>query len=136
VLLDDIADYLSSQGGYVVGTNLFKGVRPEKPDAMVAVYEVPGRPTVHSFNDGPGEAVEERPVVQVVARAQQDDYTAARLSANVVFRLLDGMPSRSINGVDYLWASARQSPFLMGRDEDHRVLVAFNVDICKRISTA
>lgn len=133
MLLDDLSDYLSSAGGYTPGTNLFIGTAPPKPDTAVTIYETGGLGTVHAFNGSAGQAVVEQPRVQVVSRAAS--YPTARANAQDAFLLLDGLPTRSINGVSYHWAEALQSPFLMGRDEDDRVLIAFNVQIFKEMST-
>jgi hypothetical protein len=58
----------------------------------------------------------------------------ARAPPHSVFKLLSGLPTRSINGTAYKWGAARQSPFLMGRDESGRVLIACNYDIVKEVS--
>lgn len=135
MLLDDLTDYLSSQGGWTNGTNLFAGVSPTKPDACLTIYEAPGLAAVHGMHGSAGQAKEENPAIQVVARAGAEDYAAARVEAHKAWKLLDGLPTRAINGVAYKWGMARQSPFLMGRDAQGRVLVAFNVDIAKELST-
>jgi hypothetical protein len=134
MLLDDIADYLSSGGIGTVGTDLFKGTFPDAPDAAVCVYETGGLPPVHAMNALPGQAVLRRPRVQVVCRAAADDYASARSKAEDVYRLLDGFPHRLINGVQYHWGSAVQEPFPGGRDEKARVLVTCNYDISRAMS--
>jgi hypothetical protein len=131
MLLEDLSDYLSSGG---IATPIYKGLAPESPEAVVVLYETGGLAPTHSMNAAAGQAVVENPRVQVVCRAGQYDYSAARTSADAVFKLLDGLPRRSINGVEYLWGAAVQSPFLMGRDESGRVLVACNYQIVKRLS--
>ena len=137
MLAQDLGDYLTSQSGGTLtqGTNLFLGARPPTPDACLTVYETGGLPPVHAFNPAAGQAKVEMARVQVVARAAGEDYEAARLLAHRAFVLLDGLPSRSINGVAYKWGAAIQSPFLMGRDEQSRLLVACNFDIVKELST-
>lgn len=83
---------------------------------------------------GAGLAVAERPRVQVVVRSNA--YSTGRTKANDVFRLMDGLRERTINGVTYKWAAAIQSPFLMARDENDRALIACNYEVWKAISTA
>lgn len=128
-------DYLSSGGVGTAGTDLFAGLMPASPDNAVTVYETGGRATVHAMHGSAGQAVVEQPRVQVVSRGATDSYEAARAVAQKAFLLLDGLPSRTINGVSYFWGSAVQSPFLMGRDEQGRPLVAFNADIFKQLSS-
>lgn len=133
MLLDDLADYLSTSG--ISGT-IYKGVMQETPDAAVGIYETGGIASVKAMNPNPGQAVLEQPSVQIVCRDVPEEYSVARLKAQNIFAVMDGMPTRSINGVEYKWGSARQSPFLLGRDEAGRVLIACNYDIKKALSTA
>jgi hypothetical protein len=135
VLLDDIASYLATNGAGTVGTSLFKGYAPESPDACVSVYETQGLAPVRGMSPTAGAMLCERPSLQVVVRAGQYDYSAARLAANDIFRLLDGLGDVDINGVRYLWVAAKQSPFLMGRDESGRVRVVCNYYVVKQLST-
>lgn len=135
MLLDDVGDYLSSGGLGTVGTDIFKGWMPDAPPAAIAIYETGGRAPDHSMASTAGAAVAvEWPRVQVVCRADSFDYDAARTKAHSVFKLLDGLPPRAINGVSYLWGAAVQSPFLLDRDADGRVSIACNYDIAKRQS--
>lgn len=134
MLLDDVADYLSSGGIGTVGTDIFKGYMPDTPDGAVAVYETGGLGTVHAMNPSAGQAVLEQPRVQVVCRAAAGDYETARAKAHDVFLLMDGLPAREINATQYHWGQAVQSPFPMGRDESNRVLIACNFDVKKALS--
>jgi hypothetical protein len=132
VLIDDLSDYLSSGG--ITGT-IYKGFLPPTPDTAIAIYETGGVAPIRAMGNVAGRAVVERPRIQVVCRAGQYDYQAARLKAQDVFALLDGMPARTVNGVSYLDSAAVQSPFLMGRDESGRPKIACNYDVVKRLST-
>ena len=134
MLIDDVADVVSSGGAGTVGTTIFKGILPDLPDACVAVMESGGFPPVHTMNANPGTAVVERPRVQIVCRAARDDYEAARTKAHDVMKLLDGLGERSVNGTTYKWIAAVQSPFLMGRDENGRVLISTNYDVVKALT--
>lgn len=134
MLLDDITDYLSSGGIGTIGTNLFGGFMPDTPDVAVAVYESGGRPPDVAMGPSAGAVAMEWPSVQVVCRATAYDYAVARTKAHDAFKLLQGLPTRTINGTQYHWGMARQSPFLMGRDEAGRVLIACNYDIAKALS--
>ena len=133
MVLTDLGDYLTSQGAFTAGTNLFEGLMHTTPRTAVCLYEGPGAGPVHAFNGSAGQAVEEHVAIQVVSRST--DYATARANAQLAYRLLDGLPTRDINGVGYKWARARQVPFLMGRDEEHLPLIAFNVDVWKEQSS-
>ena len=136
MLLNDLGDYLSSGGVGTLGTDLFLGNMPASPDNAVAVYETGGRGTVHAMNPSAGLAKIAYPHVQVVVRGGTNSYETARAVAQKAFLLLDGLPTRTINATSYLWGVAIQGePFLMGRDEQHRPIIAANYEIVKRIST-
>ena len=134
MILDDAADLLSSGGIGTVGTNLFKGIMPDIPDACVAVFETGGLPPVHAMASAVGQAVVERPRIQVLCRAAQYDYATARTKAHDVYKLLDGLPARDINGTAYKWIAAVQSPFFIGPDANGRVLISCNFDVVKALT--
>lgn len=136
MLLDELGDYLSTGGVGTVGVDLFLGYMPEKPSACVALYETGGAGPIRAFRGVPGDPVAVRPRVQVVARADEYDYAAARLKVQTAYQLLEGMGDRTLNGVNYKWAGAVQEPFLLGRDDQGRVKVACNFDIIKAKSTS
>lgn len=133
MLLHDIVTYLSSGGGWTGGTNLFAGVLPPSPADATAVYETGGVSPEHTMGNVAGVAVVERPRIQVVCRSAS--YETARANAQKAFLLLDKLPTRTINGVQYHYGQAVQSPYLMGRDEEGRPLIAFNVDVLKDMSS-
>lgn len=136
MLLGDMEILLSSGGVGTPGTDLYFGSLPPDPDTALAVYETPGLPPEHTMGNTAGQAACERPTIQVVARAAT--YATARALSQKAFLLLDGLPKRVIGSTQYYYGKARQSPFLMGRDESGnpgRYLVAFNVDLFKDLST-
>ena len=132
MLLDDIADYLSSADPITwTPTDLYTGYLPEQPDLVTALYETGGQAPIRAMTPSVGKPVVTRPRIQIVCRATQYDYNVARTTAHKAWKLLDGLPERTINGVKYKWIAAVQEPFLMGRDEAGRVLVACNYDVVK-----
>ena len=132
MVLGDLSDYLTSGG--IASVTIYQGFLPDIPDKAMAIYEIPGLPAVHAMNAAAGAALVERPGVQFVVRDVVDEYATARTAIDAVWKLIDGLPSRSINGVAYKWAMARQSPFTMGRDESGRVLLTFSADVWKALS--
>jgi hypothetical protein len=135
MLLADLGDYLSSGGCGTLGTDLFRGQMPPTPDAAVCLYETGGVAPIYSMGNTAGQAVVERPRVQVVVRGEQYGYEAARAIAQKAWLLLDKLPSRTINATRYLWGSCAQSPFLMQVDEQGRPWLAFNADLMKDMSS-
>jgi hypothetical protein len=136
VLLDDLADYLTSQGGSGVGAVYAGTFPPTAADAALAIYEYPGQPSVHHMAALPGQAVVERPCVQVVARGSAEGYQAARTRLHNAFVLLDGLRDRTINGTRYLWVASKGTPFPLGPDETKRLRIAANFDVMKNLSTS
>lgn len=128
---DDIADLLTSGG---ITTSIFRGFLPERPDEAIQVVVTGGYPAVHAFSASAGQAVEENPSVQILRRSAS--LQRALVEMNVIWKMLDGFGDRAINGTQYKWAAATQSPTPIGRDESDRSLVVCNFVIAKAISTA
>lgn len=137
---DDILDLLSSGGCGNVEETLFVGRIPDDIDTGIAVVETGGQPPVRTFGSvapssfGAGGAVAEWPSIQIMSRAA--DYATARARIQDAFSLIDNLAPRTINGVRYLGAFARQSPFDLGRDQNDRSRWAVNFDVCKAVSTS
>lgn len=137
MLLDDVGDYLTSQGVGTLGTSIFLDGFPAQPvaDDAIALFETGGMASLHTMSTGPGTGVE-MPRVQVVARSCANCRQQARNTANQVFLALDGFRTRAINNTLYHWMSAVQPPFYFQTDENNRPLFAFNVQIMKNVSTS
>lgn len=138
MLLPELGSYLTSSAGFTVGTDLTLGMMPDSPDAIATLYEAPGREPAHTMGNIAGQAALEFPAVKVDIRgaATAGGYAAARLVASRLFLALDGLPTRTIDGVAYKYAKARQSPYLYGRDGNERPKLTFTVDVAKMLSTS
>lgn len=130
-VLDDLKDLMSTGG---VTTTIYKGLMPPSPDEAFQIVETGGAPPVRAFRSSAGEAVVERPTVQIVRRSPS--YQRARAEMNYAYRLLDGAGDRTVNGTRYLFIEALQSPFHLGRDETNREQVACNFRVHKAMSTS
>lgn len=127
MLLDEIGVYLEGQAIGARGTNLFLGFLPDAPDAAVALLEYSGLEGLY-IHEIAGPAYE-RPRVQVVARAAT--YTAARTKAEDAHKALGRVSNTPLSGVWYVSIDALQSPFLVERDANQRVVIGFNVQVIK-----
>ena len=135
MILDDVMTYLGSAAvGLTAGTNLFAGTLPDSPDKACAIYETGGIQPVHAMGAGPGNALVERPRVQIVTRAVS--YQSARQLAHNVFQAMDGLTNTTINNTSYLLVSAVNSPTAMGLDGSGRPRLVMNFDIMKKVSTS
>ena len=140
MLADDIVDLLSSGGLGTAATDLFVGELPDDVTTGIQVRETGGLGTVHTMGGvastglGAGAATVEQPRFQIISRAAS--YATARANMSDAFHQLDGLRERTVNGVRYLWVSAVQSPFDLGRDLNGRSRFAVNFDVVKALSTS
>lgn len=126
MLLDDLADYLSTGG---MGT-VYKDYLPPEPDTTIGVFSQLGSAPVHTMR---APHVLEQPRVQI--RCRSDSLQTAHSTARSAYELLNGLRNRTINGVLYHWAEATSDPLLIGRDQNARFTVACNYDVKKDRST-
>lgn len=136
MLLDEVGAYVAASGLGVVGTDLFLAQRPEAPDFCTTLYETAGQVPVRAFASLAGQAKAVRPGLQIVVRGNQGSYQPARLRADALVKLLDGLGDVTLSGVRYLWIGARGEPQPMGFDVNQRPLIAVNFDVVKAQSTA
>ena len=126
MMLDDLATYLASGG---LGT-VYKDHLPTTPDTVMAVYGTGGFGPTYTMR---APHVLEEPRVQVSSRSAS--LQTAHQNAKSAYELLSGLRNQTINGVLYHWIAAVQEPFLVGRDENARFVVACNYDVKKNRST-
>lgn len=126
-ILTDLADYLTSQGGFVQQVDLTVEEMPPDADPVLTLYMGAGRGTVKGMSSAAGQAAAELPQVKCIARSASG--ALAEAYARKAFNLLDGFPSRLINGRRYQWGSAVQSPFQSGVDGNGKKHYTFNVDM-------
>lgn len=131
MVLDDLIDITTSGG---VTTTKYAGFMPETPDDALQFLETGGMGAVHAMSSVAGAAVEENPSVQIIRRSPS--YRRARVEMNFIWRMLDGLGDRTINGTRYFWIEAMQSPFPLGQDESGRSLISCNFRISKALSTS
>ena len=134
MLLDDIADYLSTQGVGTVATDLFKSIMPDAPDDCIALFESGGHDPLHTMGAQAGQAVLERPTLQVLCRSSR--YDSARALALQVDQVLNGARDLTINGISYQWIVARHPPIQLGRDANNRHEISCNYDIAREMATS
>jgi hypothetical protein len=129
VILDELASFLLDAEVVEAG-HLFKGVMPDDPDTVIALFESPGLEPEY-VHDAEGPLIE-RPRLQVQSRAQT--YEAARLAAELVHAALARITNQNIGGVRYLAVTALQSPFSLGYDINRRALIVCNYQVFKEPS--
>lgn len=126
MLLDDIAAFLAANNIGVVGSNIFKGQMPDKPDDCVALYEYGGSPRGLVWN---GVQLE-YPGLQVMVRSK--NYSVARQKIEQITNILHGL-SGMLGTTRYLLIRAKHSPESLGRDAAGRVELVVNYEVNKEV---
>ena len=121
-MLSDIGNYLQVQGIGTLGTNIFLGMVPDKPDNCIVLFEYAGSPPDLHWNG-------KYPGLQV--RVRNKSYAAARTKIGEVMAALHGLHEQTLSGTRYLLIKARSSPEILKRDNNNRVELFVNFEIIK-----
>lgn len=126
--LVDIATYLDAQqASLTLGTNLFLGRMPDSPDTCVVLYEYGGSAPDNTM--GGGLPVLQNPSVQIAVRAVL--YASAESLINLCWGTLEGIVNMSLSGTRYNRVTAIQSPFVLERDSQDRVIFVQNFNVTR-----
>lgn len=123
-ILESIGDYLVTNSHGTLGVNLFLGTLPESPDVCTAVYENSGTPP--SFTMGSGGIAIDYPMIQVISRAEKEDYPTARDRVEAIRNLLAAVTDVTISDVQILRIEPMGNVNLLGIDPKQRPLVSVN----------
>lgn len=118
MILEALADRLTSASVATVGTNLFLGMMPDDPDLCVALFEYAGAPPLEVLQNN--AATLERPGIQVLVRAGRNDYPVARDLTNTIRNTLTAITDEEISGVRFLRVAALSAVNATGTDEKDR----------------
>lgn len=118
MILEALADKLTTASVATVGVNLFIGLMPNSPDACVALYEYAGAPPLEVMRDN--DSTLERPSVQVMVRAGRNDYPAAQTLITSVRDCLTGITDETISDVRFLRVNQNSSINHIGTDDNDR----------------
>jgi hypothetical protein len=130
---EEIADKLATLGLGTVGTDIFIGVIPERPDAVTAVFETGGEPPEFGFGT-PGLKYE-TPSVQIICRGARGDYATPRARIQLAYLGLPQVQGTTLGSTYYHMIKPIQTPFELRRDDDARVLMVVNVKCEKEMSS-
>lgn len=129
MVLAELAAWLQADGIGTVGTDIFYGILPDTPDAVICLHEYPGFP-----NDlvlGSNTINAEWPHVQVVVRGVKDDYDNPRLKIAQVVNSFTKIGETVLSGVRYHAVMAKQAPFMVQPDGNWRNLFKVNFAVYK-----
>ena len=127
--LSELGDYLE---GKSIGAPVVLGSMSDDPDTVVALYEYPG---------GPPEYVQESQspvaeVVQIQAVARAVAYQDASALISRVWSALAVVTNMTLSGTKYRSVRPNNSPAVLRRDSNDRILLFFNATVDKEVSLA
>lgn len=131
MVLPELTTYLATQGIGTAGTNLFYGILPDTPDALVTLFEYGGFPNEPDLGTGGTTTRFEYPRIQMLCRGVKDDYDGPRLKAQQVVAALTAVVNTTLSGIYYISVIPLQAPFFLRRDENFRVEFACNFQVSK-----
>ena len=130
-LIEEIGQFIEDEGLATQATDLFIGDMPQTaPDTATAVVETAGLVPLFA-HDTIGVNVEQASF-QVYTRAVT--YSAARGLAESIFVALNKLVNTTLSGTTYPRVAAIQSPFSLGRDDNHRAQIVCNYTVRKGLS--
>lgn len=134
MILDDLADYLTTGGIATQGTDLFIGDRiPDTPSQLIFLRLTDGPPSVQSFGQSVGGAAIDQPRIQVDVRSTT--YPLADTLLRSVRNAFDRLGNVTINSTFYHSILALQGePIPLGVDEQRRHMLVMNFQVRKERS--
>ena len=127
MVLDEIGGYLQTNQVGKLGETIFLGILPDAPDDVIAIYEYGGEQPYY-VHDKVGISYD-TPRVQFVVRSSS--YSTARQTADTLYKLMGRCVNKVVGGTYYVAIQPLQPPFLLNRDANQRVLIAFNAQVIK-----
>lgn len=130
--LTELGDFLEGQALGVLAETIFLGSRPDEPDTILALALYPGGPPeyVQDSFDPSAETVQ----LQVIARAAR--FEEADRLASMAWQQLARITNMYVSGTWYRSIKPNNSPAILGRDSNDRILIFFNATVEKEVSLA
>lgn len=132
-VLSEVGTYLATQLTLTRGTDLFEGVMPPGPDACLAVLDGAGSASTLGFGVTSGIQYE-NPTIIIWTRGKAGDYDTPRDQAHLARQALAKVQAMELSSTLYHFIIPMQTPFVLTRDADERVVMAFNCRIRKEPS--
>ncbi len=131
-LVEEIATHLDSESTrFTAGTNLFGNGKVLEPNTATWVIEYPGGAATDTFAGDLPKYEDAR----VAITCRSTSSATARANAHAAWVAVSKIANETLSGKSWLRAKPLQSPFLLDRDEQNRVMFQFNV-ACTRRTTS
>ena len=131
-LIEELGTYVATASTrFTLGTNAFLNNLPDEPATASSFVEYGGGPPY--FTLGGSLPKYERQRVQVACRSTSS--VTARANVGAAWVAVSAIANTTLSSHGWLRAEPVQSPFLMRRDEQGRVLYAFNCDCVRRTTS-
>jgi len=121
-ILEAVGNYLVAQGYGTLGTDIFLGLMPDKPDVCIGVYENEGGTPDFTM----GNVLFDNPSIQIIVRSAPEDYPTARDTAQSIRLLLSQVSNATLSGITVLRIAPVSSLLPMGGDTNDRPHVSAN----------
>jgi hypothetical protein len=121
-ILEAVGNYLVAQGYGTLGTDIFLGKMPNKPDVCIGVYENEGGMPEFTM----GATLLDNPAIQIIVRAGVEDYPTARDKVQAIRLSLAQVANTTLSGVTVLRIAPTGSVLPMGDDTNDRPHVSAN----------
>ena len=131
-LVEELGTFLDTQSTrFTIGTSLFLNALPDEPNRASSITEYGGGAADDVFaGDLP---INENARVAVTCRSTSS--VTARADIGAAWVGLQRITNEALSGVSWLRCKPVQSPFLLRRDEQNRVLFQSNFDCVRRTTS-
>lgn len=129
--LANMVAYLAAKGMGAGGTNLFYGLIPPTPDAMLTMFEYGGLPNEPVMG---GRTIRiEYPLVQLVTRGVKDDFDGPLARIRLAVEYFAEVADQAIvsGGVQFNSIVAKAPPSYLRRDDNFRCEFVCNLQVVK-----
>ena len=120
----ELVNLLAANGLGEYEVDLFLNFLPETPVVCGSVFETAGAAPTAGF--GVQGIQHESPAVQIRFRGEAFDVEGPRVKAHTAYRLCMTQWGVVLSGTKYLTLKPMQSPYILERDGNNRVVWAFN----------
>lgn len=131
-LVEELGVHIDSESTrFTLGTNLMLNAMVDEPNTATSVVEYGGAAADYVFaGDLP---VNENARVAITCRSTSS--VTARANAHAAWVAVQKITNEALSGKTWLRAVPLQSPFLLGRDAQGRVLFRFNASCMRRTTS-